>query len=169
MGDNYTSHSGRPIENIWDNNLSVIWHTVPSAGFTPPQTFTIDLGLKAKLSRFMLWNRYDYPYAQHNPRYFEVWGTKELSHGINDTYWSGTEWKKEWILLGDFEVIKPSGLPLGQVTDEDRAAERAGFEFIFESGAGEIRYVRFVVKETWARTAALHINEVSFFGDDGIK
>ncbi len=168
LGDNTTSHNNRPIENIWDGDLSVIWHTVPDAGFTPPQTFTIDLGVKAKLSRFILWNRGEsYYYGQHNPRYFEVWGASELSRDRDDAYWKGNEWKKEWVLLGDFEVIKPSGLPLGQVTEEDKAAQDAGFEFIFESGVGEIQYVRFVVKETWARTAALHINEVSFFGDDG--
>lgn len=170
LGDNFTSHNSRPISNIWDGNLSVIWHTVPDAGFTPPQTFTIDLGIKAKLSRFMLWNRSEtYYYGQHNPRYFEVWATDVLSHDISDPYWRGTEWKNEWVMLGDFEVVKPSGLPLGQVTDEDRAVQDAGFEFIFESGVGEMRYVRFVVKETWARTAALHIREVSFFGDDGIR
>ncbi|WP_080905467.1 DUF5000 domain-containing lipoprotein [Parabacteroides sp. Marseille-P3160] len=170
LGDNTTSHNGRPIQNIWDGSLTVLWHTVPDAGFTPPQTFTIDLGVEAQLSRFMLWSRGEsYYYNQHNLRYFEVWGAKELSHDINDTYWSGTEWQNEWVKLGDFEVIKPSGLPLGQVTDEDKAAQDAGFEFTFEQGVGEIRYVRFVVKETWARTAAMHINEVSFFGDDGIR
>src|SRR5690606_8788737 len=167
-GDNYTSHNSRPINNIWDGDIQVIWHTVPTAGFTPPQTFTIDLGVQAKLSRMMLWNRQDgFTFNQHNLRYFEVWGTKELSHGINDNYWLGESWKDEWIFLGDFEQIKPSGLPLGQTNADDDAATRAGSEFIFESGAGEVRYIRFVVKETWARTAAIHIAEVSIYGDDG--
>jgi hypothetical protein len=170
LGDNYTSHSSRPIENIWDGTIGLIWHTSPTAGFTPPQTFTIDLGVKAQLSRMMLWNRPDgYVFNQHNVHFFEVWGTEELSHGINDSYWSGNDWKDKWVLLGDFEQIKPSGLPLGQTTEEDIAATNAGSEFIFESGVGEIRYIRFVVKETWARTAALHIAEVSIFGDDGIR
>lgn len=170
LGDNYTSYNSRPIENIWDGSITVIWHTNPSAGFTPPQMFTIDLGVEAKLSRLMLWNRQDgYIFNQHNVHYFEVWGCKELSHGINDTYWTGNDWQNEWTLLGDFEQIKPSGLPLGQSSSEDSAATAAGSEFIFESGAGELRYLRFVVKETWARTAALHIAEVSIFGDDGTR
>lgn len=170
LGDNYTSHNSRPIENIWDGSLTVIWHTKPDAGFTPPQTFSVDLGVEAQLSRMMLWNRQDgYIFAQHNVHYFEVWGAKELSHDINDSYWSGSEWQNEWTLLGDFEQIKPSGLPLGQSDDEDAAATKAGSEFIFESGAGEIRYLRFVVKETWARTAAMHIAEISIFGDDGVR
>lgn len=169
-GDNYTSHSSRPIENIWDDNISVIWHTSPTAGFIPPQTFTVDLGVEAKLSRLMLWNRQDdYIFAQHNVHYFEVWGAKELSHDRNNAYWLGTGWKDEWVLLGDFEQIKPSGLPLGQSNADDVAATVAGSEFIFESGADEVRYLRFVVKETWARTAALHIAEITLFGDDGSK
>ncbi|WP_298650261.1 DUF5000 domain-containing lipoprotein [uncultured Proteiniphilum sp.] len=169
-GDNTTSHTSRPISNIWDGNISVIWHTVPDAGFTPPQTFTIDLGVEAQLSRIMLWNRQDgFTFAQHNVHYFEVWGTKELKYPINDVNYSTGPWRDDWILLGDFEQIKPSGLPLGQSNDEDLAATAAGSEFIFESGAGNIRYIRFVVKETWARTAALHIAEVSVFGDDGVR
>lgn len=170
LGDNNTIRSGRPIENIWDGDLNVIWHSDPSAGFIPPQTFTIDLGVEAKLSRGMIWNRQgEFIFSQHNVRYFEVWGAKELSHNFNDTYWQGSEWQNEWTFLGDFEEIKPSGLPLEQSNDEDIAATINGSEFIFESGVGELRYLRFVVKETWARTAALHIAEVSIFGDDGIR
>jgi hypothetical protein len=170
LGDNYTSHNSRPISNIWDGSLSVLWHTVPDAGFTPPLTFTINLGLKAKLSRMMLWNRGEtFYWGQHNPRYFEVWGTDELKYPIENEYWRTGNWRDDWVLLGDFETIKPSGLPLGQVTDEDRAVQDAGLEFIFESGTGDVQYLRFVVKETWARTAALHINEVSIFGDDGTR
>lgn len=66
-------------------------------------------------------------------------------------------------------MIKPSGLPVGNNTAEDIAAAAAGAEFVFEPGAGDIRYLRFVVKETWARTAALHIAEVNIYGDDGVR
>lgn len=169
-GDNYTTHTTnmRPIENIWDNSLTVIWHTNPSGGFTPPQTFTVDLGVEAKLSRLKLWNRQgEFYFSQHNVRYFEVWGTKELSRNRNDAYWESTDWKDEWELLGDFEQIKPSGLPLNQNNADDVAATIEGSEFIFESGVDNIRYIRFVVKETWARTAALHIAEITVYGDDG--
>lgn len=169
MGDNYTSHTSRPISNIWDGSIDVIWHTVPDGGFTPPQTFTIDMGVQARLSRMMLWNRQDgFIFNQHNLRYFEVWGTNELTHGINDPHWTSDAWKDDWVLIGDFEQIKPSGLPLGQTNADDAAATIAGSEFVFEPGVGEVRYLRFVVKETWARTAAIHIAEVSIYGDDGL-
>lgn len=170
FGDNYTTHTNnRSIDKIWDEDLDFIWHSSPTAGFTPPQTFTVDLGVEALLSRLLLWNRLDnFYFEQHNLRYFEVWGTTELSHDPSDTYWAGEEWKDEWTLLGDFEEIKPSGLPSGH-TDEDVAATKAGLEFVFEAGVGEMRYLRFVVKETWGRTAAIHIAEISVFGDDGIR
>lgn len=170
-GDNTTTQTNRPISNIWDGNYNNLWHTVPNAGFIPPQTFTIDLGVEAKLSRMILYNRGEtYYYAQHNPRYFEVWAATNLSHAIDDDYWLNSgDWRNEWTKLGDFEVVKPSGLPMGQNTDEDIAASDAGFEFIFESGIGQMRYVRFVIKETWARTAAIHIREIDLFGDDGTR
>jgi hypothetical protein len=171
QGDNTTSHNSRPIQNIWDGDYSTLWHTVPNAGFLPPQTFTIDLGVNAKLSRMVLYNRGEsYYYGQHNPRYFKVWAAQTLSHDITDSYWLNSgDWRNEWTLLGDFEVVKPSGLPMGQNTDEDIAASDAGFDFVFESGVGEMRYVRFEITETWARTAALHIREIDLYGDDGTR
>lgn len=169
LGDNNTNHGNRPLSNIWDGDVNKIWHTVPTAPYSMPETFTIDLGVNALLSRMVLWNRLDYSYAQHNPRYFEVWGSNTLSHDRLDDYWKTDAWKDEWTLLGDFEEIKPSGLPYGQKTNEDVAAERAGFEFIFEPGVGKMRYLRFVVKETWQKTQAIHFGELSIFGDDGIK
>lgn len=169
-GDNYTTTPAtpRPIENIWDGNLSVLWHTNASAGFIPPQYFTIDLGVHAALSRMVLFNRGEnYYYAQHNLRYFEVWGTSELKYEADDAAWTTAIWQNGWERIGDFEVVKPSGEPIGVNTAEDIAAQDAGFEFTFESGAENIRYLRFVVKETWAKTAAMHICEISIYGNDG--
>ncbi|SDD00290.1 DUF5000 domain-containing lipoprotein [Niabella drilacis] len=165
-GDNNTSHNTRPLSNVWDGSTSVIWHTVPTAGFVMPETFTIDLGVSALLSRMVLWNRLDYSYSQHNPRFFEVWGSNTLSHGHTDKYWETDDWKNEWTLLGDFEEVKPSGGP--GITNEDKAAEAAGFEFLFKPGAGKMRYLRFVIKETWQKTAAIHFAELSIFGDDSV-
>ena len=170
-GDNNTTTANnyRPIENIWDGNFTNLWHTNASAGFLPPQYCSIDLGVDATLSRMVLFNRGEnqYEYAQHNIRLFEVWGTDKLSHEPEDAFWTTAAWQGEWKLLGDFEVVKPSGEPMGTNTAEDLAAHNAGFEFTFANGSDHIRYVRFVVKETWAKTAALHICEISIFGNDG--
>lgn len=170
QGDNYSTSPAnpRPIELIWNGNFTDIWHTNASGGYIPPQTFTIDLGVQAVLSRMVLFSRAEnYYYAQHNLRLFEVWGTSELSHTPEDSYWTTAAWQNEWVKLGDFEVVKPSGEPTGINTAEDIAFQDAGFEFDFESGNSNIRYIRFVVKETWAKTAAMHISEISIYGNDG--
>jgi len=172
-GDNTSVRSGRPLANIWDGKLDVIWHTEPGvAEGTPPQKFTICFGndVEAKLSRFVLYNRGEtYYYGQHNPRFFQVWATKELKRDkSDDAYWRGDDWMNDWVMLGDYEVVKPSGLPGTQYNDLDKAVQDAGFNFTFPLDADNVRYVRFVVIATWANSAALHIAEVSFYGDDFI-
>ena len=177
LGDNNTVTSGniRPLRNVWNGIIDTesgggIWHTDGGAGWVvPPQTFTIDLGVYAYLSRMMLWNRFhSFIWAQHNLRFFEVWGTNELRYPASAEYWRAGPWRDDWILLGDFETIRPSGgVPGDPVTPEDRAAAENGLEFMFETGVGKVRYVRFVVTETWGRTAAMHVQEIRFFGDDG--
>jgi hypothetical protein len=165
--DNTSVNNNRALRNIWDGNLSTIWHTVVGFVTVEPQFFTIDLGVEAKLSRFIFWERMEtYYYNQHNPQFFEVWGTKELKTGEPEEYWY-EDWKNDWELLGDYEVVKPSGSPLGTVTADDRAFADAGFNFSFPLSGETARYVRFVVKQTFMNTLALHAVEITFYGSDG--
>ncbi len=166
-GDNISTRSDRPVSNLWDGTTDVIWHTDPGAGYSVPQFFTVDLGVTGKLlSRFVLWERYDYAYSQHNLRLFDVYGTDSLTHEIDDEYYADIDqWKQDWKLISECEVIKPSGSRVGTNTEEDLAASRAGFNFDFKENATNIRYLRFVVKETWAKTTALHAAEIAVFGD----
>jgi hypothetical protein len=159
------------------------WHTGESQvstkyRYTIPVLFTIDLGVEANLSRFKLWpGRYQengaFIYAHHAIRLFEVWGTTDLKtdeHPLlpddaTNTYWL-EDWKQDWTLLGDFEVIRPSGEPVGtDLTDEDWRAVNEGFEF-FPSST-KVKYVRFSVKSTWIGPSdnAITLGEVSFWGD----
>jgi hypothetical protein len=172
-GDNTSVRSGRPLSNTWDGNIDVIWHTEPGVPEgTPPQKFTICFGtdVEAKMSRFIMYPRREsYYYGQHNPRYFQVWGTTELKEEkANQDYWKGEDWKNDWELLGDYEIVKPSGLPGSQYNELDKAVWDAGFDFPVPLEANKIKYVRFIVFATWANSAALHINELSFYGDDFI-
>jgi hypothetical protein len=163
--DNTSVRGGRPIGNIWDNSLSSIWHTEIGYIPEPPQYFTIYLGVEAKLSRLVLWNRGEgYHYTQHNPHLFEVWGTKELKSGMPNEYW-WQDWKNDWELLGDYEVVKPSGG--GPVTADDIAIADAGFNFAFPLLSEPVKYVRFAIKKTFESTLAIHIAEISIYGDDG--
>ncbi|MGQ8337211.1 DUF5000 domain-containing lipoprotein [Sunxiuqinia sp. A32] len=165
-GDNISTRSNRPVTNLWDGTTDVIWHTDPSAGYSVPQFFTVDLGVTGNLSRFVLWERYSYAYSQHNLRLFDVYGTDSLTHEIDDEYYADMDqWKQDWKLLSECEVVKPSGSRVGTNTEEDLAASKAGFNFDFNENATNIRYLRFVVKETWAKTTAMHAAEISVFGD----
>ncbi|MDR2146250.1 MAG: DUF4959 domain-containing protein [Tannerella sp.] len=184
-----SNHDNRPIEKIWDGignaageeSHYTIWHTWAS-GWSIPLYFTIDLGIESQLTRIVVYNRsgdngdYLYPYAQHNLRRFEVWGTNELKnttvnpqgYQISESpYWDNNDWQADWSLLADCEIIRPSGNSPGALsTPEDIDAHIAGFEFEFRQGVPKTRYLRFIVNETWARTAALHLSEISIFGDD---
>jgi hypothetical protein len=172
-GDNTSVNDNRPIEKIWDGVLDDPdkyhgWHTDAAAGFTIPQHFTIDLGILAQLTHVIIFNRGEiYPYAQHNLRLFDVYGTQELLHPRDDAaYFDSEEWKKDWVLLAKCEIVKPSGLPPGTNTPEDLAAHNAGFDFDFRQDVPKMRYIRFEVLDTWAHTPAIHMAELSVYGDD---
>jgi hypothetical protein len=163
--DNTSINNNRPLRNIWDGNRNSIWHTIVGFVSEVPQLFTINLGVEVKLSRFILWERAEtYYYGQHNPQFFEVWGTKELKTGVSDDSYWWDDWKADWELLGDYEVVKPSGSAYGTVTAEDRAFADAGFNFSFPLESQPAKYLRFVVKKTFANTLALHLNEIEIYG-----
>jgi hypothetical protein len=172
-GDNTSVNDNRPIEKIWDGVLDDPdkyhgWHTDAAGGFTIPQHFSIDLGIKAQLTHIVMFERGEiYPFAQHNLRLFDIWGIDELLVPRDDAaYYNSNEWKKDWKLLAKCEVIKPSGMPPGTNTPEDMAAHNAGFDFEFTQDVSKIRYIRFEVHDTWAHTPAMHMAELSVYGDD---
>src|SRR5690606_13453077 len=106
------------------------------------------------LSRFKMWQRRGNEYNHGNVRKFELWG----SNNPQDD-WSS------WTLLGTFEGIRPSGLPVGaQSTAEDLAWTTAGEEFVLPPGTPPVRYLRFRTTETWGRTTFVHISELRFWG-----
>lgn len=123
-----------------------------------PHMFTIDLGVTAKLSRMKWWQRQGtWIYFHGNPRRYEVWGTNELN---GDGTFDG--WVK---LIEDAEVIKPSGLPPQQNSNDD--VERAGLgeEAAFPLDAPPVRYIRFVNLQSWSGARFLHMMEMEFFGE----
>lgn len=125
---------------------------------------TIDLGVSAKLSRIKIWT---YPEFMGNSkalyyyrgcmRYFEIWGCAETPD--MDGNWD------KWYLLGDFENIKPSGLPYGQTSTEDDEAARAGFNYDFRVDVPKTRYLRFRNKQNWMGTKWMDITEIQVYGD----
>lgn len=130
-----------------------------SANSSLPAPFTIDLGVTAKLSRIVMTQRFygDQYYNWGNPKTFEVYGIDKRPSQNGD--WS------EWTKLLDCEIIKPSGLPVGTVSDEDLTAAEEGHEFVFPLETPPMRYIRVKILSTWGGTTFTHPAEIDVYGE----
>ncbi|RXG11950.1 putative protein DUF5126 [Leeuwenhoekiella aestuarii] len=157
------AENGYPVENLWDSGyLSYL-----DAFFTerdldlPSHLVTFDIGSVTKLSRLRIWN-FSEPiggqrlyYYLGAMRYFRVWGANEL----NDGDLSG------WTLIGEYEVVKPSGLPYGQENNDDLIAARDGADYEISIDAPPVRYLRLESLENWAGGEYFSVSEVQVYGN----
>jgi len=146
---------------MWDNAFGdgQGFHTVyTDPTILMPIWVSMDLGVKAKLSRFKEYQRTtsnSYIFNHNNLKRFEVWGSNNPSV---DGSWDN------WVLLGTYESKKPSGLPVGQLSNEDIAYAKAGEEFNFDASAPAIRYLRVKVLENWSGGNVVQIMELQLWG-----
>jgi hypothetical protein len=153
-----------------DNNG---WH-VRTNGSGHGVYFTIDLGHKVELTRYMLWQRGGgWPYTQNNPKRWRVYGRAEApdliysKHTIDDQeYWkegfrNDTE---NWTLLMTCRTEKPSGFDNPNVTELDKEYAYLGHDFIFSEDLPAMRYIRFTIDETWGGGDLFNCNELAFYG-----
>lgn len=157
------------IESLWDeitmeatgakNNF---FHT--PAGDPFPVRFTFDMRQVYTLSRLKMYHRGDkWVYTHGNPKRFTIYGSLTDKVRLD-----ATEEEYQWIKLGSFESVKPSGLPLEQYTEEDRLRGAGGEDFNFPIVlATPVRYIRVDVEETWGGTEMIHISELRFWGTPG--
>jgi len=150
--------------NNWEGiALGIIDDNVKTIGHSPagvmPGSFTIDLGVKAKLSRLVMfqWDD-DCEYAWGNPKVFEMYGC--IDKPGMDGNWDN------WTKIRNCTIVKPSGSPMGDNTDADLAALKAGHEFTVNVDAGVFRYIRIRVLETWGSSSFTHIAEVTMYGSE---
>ena len=141
-------------EFAYDENPATFIHTWAGSGW--PQMWTLDLGVVARLSRVNVLQRQNFYYSHGNPRLLEIWGMKETP----DQDGSFTRWTK----LRDCVAIRPS--LLGGTAAEDQEHFAKGDEFSFTLDDPAVRYIRFVVNETWGKTGFIHFAEVSFWGQE---
>lgn len=150
---------GWSLPFLWDNAFGEGkgFHTA-AGGAQLPLWFTIDLGVTAKLSRFKEFQRatdHRWIFGHGNLRLFEVWGTTNppADGSFNN-----------WVKLGSFESLKPSGLPYGQLSNEDVTYAQAGEEFDCDPTAPPVRYIRIKALQNWSNTDFIHIMELQFWG-----
>jgi hypothetical protein len=173
VGDAPIHLSTHPMSNMWNNvyvhTNSNRWLINPYDDLYALPVSTIDLGVDVTLSRLTIFN-WSFGtstitgnrllYSGEHLHYFEIWGM--LNYPPNVASFDG------WIKLGDFENIKPSGLPDGQETAEDYETALLGFNYIFPiEYATRVRYIRLKVIQTWANTFPIQygIAEIDVYGD----
>jgi hypothetical protein len=146
---------GWVLSNVFDGDLTTGFHTGQGLGHWP-QWFSFDMGVTGKISRVKLWQRGDmWPFRHGNPKRYEIWGTNDAAR-LND--WD------VWIKMIECESIKPSGLPIGQNTDEDNAIVAAGEEFACPAEMPAVRYLRMKVLENWSGGDFVHFMEFAVYG-----
>ncbi|NLR57623.1 DUF4959 domain-containing protein [Chitinophaga polysaccharea] len=146
---------GLPIPNLWNGTL---WHSADKLDGMP-MWITFDLGVTARLSRIGLWQRpNEWIYLQNNLRKFEIWGS---TNPASDGSWDS------WTKLVEHTVIKPSGLPVGQTTQDDKDAAVAGEQMTVPLDAPRVRYIRVKILRTWTDGGyAANIQLMKFWGND---
>lgn len=153
------------MKDLWDGRIDVypgVFQTIPGTSF--PQWFTFDMGVKARLDRFIVYSRPSHVYGAYtaaDPRVIILWGS-------NDPNPDGA-FDSSWHKLGKFVAIKPSGLPPGQATAEDYTfAVIKGRHFRIPDAAQKpaVRYIRFETVDTFTPNHGNGINfeEFTFFG-----
>jgi hypothetical protein len=152
---------------LWDGSLEYMWndvvndkaaHTGNDAG-TTPKHISFDLGVEAKLSRI---NLKTIPDDKHwfndvSPRFYEIWGSLDP-----DPSGSFDSWTK----LVSIENVKPSGLSIGTMTEDDRAAGRNGDDADIPIEMPKVRYLRIVCTKNWSGNTNMCISEITIWGDD---
>lgn len=141
--DVYKARYGRDVSTLWTNS-GFLWIENAQYGnsLTLPNWFTVDVGKRYKFGRMTLFPRpgvEGFLYARGVPKTFEIWGSNNPS----------TDWN-DWSLIGSFEAIKPSGLPLGSLSADDWAYVEAGWDFTFPRQQESYRYFRFKMTSSWS-------------------
>lgn len=161
-GDAPSAWASNRISNLWDGNIE----TWPMINITQdqgkPSVITFEIGRLAQLSRIVIW---DYPeylnsgrafFYGGNPQKFEIWAS---ANPPLDGSWAN------WTLMATCEEVKPSGLPYGQSTSEDRTTGFAGFNWDLRSDVSKMRYIRIKCNKNWAGSYFLSLAEVQVYGD----
>lgn len=145
-----------PLSKMFDGLTGAWTNGFYSEEVGVPQHITIDLQKTFQLSRFKLWQNSNLYYQSANPKHIKVWGSMNPN--------PNGEFDDSWYLLGEFNNWKPSGLPPGQMSDEDVARAEEGNEFVFDQATQPARFIRIQTLETYEPRTRVYYVELAFWG-----
>lgn len=162
--DTNTPNSDKSVmDKIWDYTLNGNGNDfVTKVNSGLPQWFTFDIGVMAKLSRIVIQNRSTdtrYAYNGGSIKEFELFGSVDPN--------PDGSFDESWIPLRNEPCIsfKPSGLPSGEISDEDTQYQIKGEEFEFDM-IEPVRYIRLKTNKVWGETSKnINIVEITLYGD----
>lgn len=142
---------------LFDNSLAATsyYHSDGKTGM--PQWLTFDMGVTAKLSRLVYYMKPTALFNEHNPKVVEIYGSN--APNPNGSF-DGT-----WTLLATYTMVKPSGLPLGELSQADLNFANEGATITFPIDAPKVRHIRFKTLKNWGNTSYVNIFEIKMFGD----
>jgi len=150
------------ITRLWDNSLTASGSFRTATGSGIPHHYSFDLGVTTKLSRYVVHQRglddanNDLLYTAGNLLVWEVWGSNNPS-----PFGDYEGWERLLVCTSH----KPSGLPVGQISNEDLEYARRGEEYDFETDVPPVRYIRIKVLQTWNNADFSNTSEMTFYGD----
>lgn len=167
----YSLPSDAPIGYGWnlsyffDGNLTGNgWHTLSA-----PQTIgTFSMGVTAKISRFIVWQRPPEWYGYQNARKITLWGSNKNNPANMvppNSSAPGTV-VGDWVNMGNFVFPNPpSGLQPSQANEADKAFVAQGINFTMPRTAPEVKYIRYHVTQTWGGLDYVNAMEISIYGN----
>src|SRR5690606_10978988 len=114
--------------------------------------------------RFVLWNRLPGMYSFQNPKSITIWGSNvDQPKDVNlPRISSPGDIAGDWVNMGNFMYpTPPSGLPGSQANASDNAFAAAGINFRMPSTAPPVKYIRFLVNQTWGGLGYTNAMEIS--------
>lgn len=153
------SNLGVPLSNAYSaGDWAFYGGTGPNDSV--PARVTIDFGRPVVLSRFRYWMRQNggAEFRNGTLRFFKIYGSMNPNpNGALDNTWTQ--------IGGVYELVKPSGLPYGQLNSADNAVVDNGSEFIFPLPAVTMRYFRLVILQNFSGGQGLEMASIKFMGD----
>ncbi|GGB20878.1 DUF4959 domain-containing protein [Puia dinghuensis] len=169
------------LTNLWDGNYGEYCYNtqqpiLPSAAksYIWPAWFTFDMGVTAKLSRYMVWDRVggnnEFIWTSGAPQTWIMWGRADVPQDElmpSDTSQLpalGQKTPGGWINLGVFNApARPADNPL---TNADITTWLNGFNFSESITLPKVRYIRFECLQTMGGTDNyFNMNEITIYGN----